>query len=66
MNQESHVDYFSRKAREALAEGQKKTLENYRVALENYKVALAHAPHRRKAEIQKLIDEIKDKMKGEK
>ena len=59
MREESHVDHFSRKAREALSEGHKK-------ALENYKVALAHAPHRRKAEIQKLIDEIKDKMKGEK
>jgi len=64
MREETHVQYFCRKADEALAEGGKASVKGYKKAIEYYKVALANALSRQKPEIQKLIDEIKDKMKG--
>ena len=66
MREETHVQYFSRMAEEALAEGEKASVKGYKKAIEYYKVALGNALSRQKPEIQKLIDDLKDKMKGEK
>ena len=66
MREETHVQYFCRKADEALAEVETAMVKGYKKAIEYYKVALGNALSRQKPEIQKLIDDLKDKMKGEK
>ena len=66
MREETHVQYFCRKADEALSEVETAMVKGYKKAIEYYKVALGNALSRQKPEIQKLIDGIKDKMKGEK